>query len=72
MYPNPVKQILTIRMDDVQNASIEVLNMEGQVIYSGELMTEQSQIDFSKFASGIYLVRVRGNNLNHTERITKH
>ena len=72
LYPNPVKQTLMIQMDDNRNAKIEVLNMEGQVVYKGNLVSQQSQIDFSAYSIGVYLVRISGNGINHIERITKH
>ncbi len=53
LYPNPVRDVLTIETNlDLQ--SVEIFNIHGQKVAT----TNQSQIDLSNLASGIYMVKI--------------
>ncbi len=64
VYPNPARDILQVRLDDVvdENAIIEIMNFGGQVlctvqstVWDGNLLT----IDLQNIAAGSYFLRVR-------------
>jgi hypothetical protein len=56
MYPNPSNGI--VNFSNVENATIEVYNMMGQVVASVENATANTSIDLSNVATGNYIVRV--------------
>jgi allantoicase len=56
MYPNPTNGI--VNFTNVENATIEVYNMMGQVVASIENATDNATIDLSTVANGNYVVRI--------------
>jgi hypothetical protein len=61
IYPNPTKGLVNIERDiSVQDDfSIEVLNSAGKVVSpSFKTTTESTQIDLTRFPSGIYLIKL--------------
>lgn len=55
--------------DHLNNTTIEILNLNGAVIYSSPVTSNSINIDNSNFAEGLYLVRVYGQNTDYTEKI---
>ena len=60
VYPNPVHDILTIRAYYPYNITkINIANVFGQLVYSSSYKKSDSiEIDFSSFASGIYVLQI--------------
>ena len=56
MYPNPSNGI--VNFTNVENATIEVYNMMGQVVASESNVSENASIDLSGVANGNYIVRI--------------
>lgn len=67
MYPNPTSGI--INFSNVENATIEVINMMGQVVANVENATENTTIDLSGVANGNYIVRVVKNGNVATSKL---
>jgi len=66
IYPNPSTGIVNIA--NVEGASIEVLNIMGQIVASVENSSEINNIDLSNNANGTYFVRVvKGNEVSTTK-----
>ena len=63
LFPNPVKDFLTIKGDNIEN--VLVYNTLGQKI--GEYTTDGKTLNISTTAyeNGVYFIRING---NHTER----
>lgn len=61
VYPNPVRDILTIAFEqDISN--VEVFNLVGQNIYTKNINDKTGQIDMTHFSSGTYFIKVYCNN----------
>ncbi len=56
LYPNPVQNNLTITTSNSDYQSVEILDMTGKVLVVKNENT--SDLDFSKFESGIYFVKI--------------
>ncbi|RRQ45513.1 GEVED domain-containing protein [Chryseobacterium sp. SC28] len=54
-YPNPVKDIFNIETQG-KIKSVKVYDVTGKQILTKEINAAQSQIDFSRFSSGVYIV----------------
>ena len=65
MYPNPVKDRLTVKAENIQ--SVEIYNLVGQRVS----VTTSSVIDMSVLNQGIYFVRVHADEKIVTKRIVK-
>ncbi len=59
MYPNPVKNLVTIKPNSIQNATaIEVRDISGRSLLRLQESKTQYSIDFETFASGVYMVTI--------------
>ena len=56
IYPNPVRDILSVE-SDLDIISIEIINLQGQKI----IFSNKKEIDVSRLSSGVYLVFVNTN-----------
>jgi PKD repeat protein len=70
VFPNPVKDILTIENNNL-DLSITIIDLTGKIIYSGVQKTIGSKIDMRSFNSGIYFVKLSGENYYKTVKIIK-
>ena len=59
LYPNPVKDILKIEIDEtaIIKGDIEIVNMTGEVVFMGAVSEATSIIDISHLASGEYILQ---------------
>ena len=65
MYPNPVKDRLIVKAENLQ--SVEVYNLVGQQVINSTV----SVIDMGSLNQGIYFVRVKADGKTVTKRIVK-
>lgn len=57
VYPNPATNAVTIKFPSDEAGEIQVVNLFGQIVYSEKINAEQTQVDVSKFAAGMYVIR---------------
>jgi len=69
--PNPVSSILTINSSLKSNISIYLYNVSGQLVLETASNKKKSRIDMSAFASGIYYLKIKGNEKVATFKIVK-
>ena len=65
LYPNPVKDRLTVMVENLQ--SIEVYNLVGQMV----MRSTASVIDFGDLNEGVYFVRVKADGKTVTKPVVK-
>ncbi len=68
LYPNPVSDVLNIRMGDDHTTQVEIYNASGGKVYSGSVDVspfDPAQINMSTFSAGSYTVVIsyEGNEL---------
>ena len=69
-YPNPVKDVLSIKgLQNIDSAA--VMNMLGQQVMTVEPGVADAQVDMSSLSSGVYLVTVSTNGRSSTIRVVK-
>ena len=71
IYPNPVKNILNIKLDGIQKYDAKLTNLNGKVLAEKHSQSENSQIDMEIFSPGIYFLQVSRNNKTETFKIIK-
>ena len=71
LYPNPVKDILKIKLPNASNGNIVFYNVLGENVLSGDLSSRTMQIDLSGLKSGVYLVRIQTENQSTIKKIVK-
>lgn len=72
MYPNPNKGTFNVNVTDGSGAyTIEVVDLSGRVIYQQGDITPGTahKVELQNKAKGVYMVRLKGEGLNVTQRI---
>ncbi len=69
IYPNPVKDILHVGCDNMQQ--YEVFSLDGKLVRSSQTNGSEGVIDFSNLESGVYMIRITSDNGVVTRRIIK-
>ena len=61
LYPNPATDIVRVQLSDqmsaFSNAEIQLFDMYGKLLQSVPVTEETTQLDFTQYASGLYLVK---------------
>jgi len=70
IYPNPVKDVLTIE-SDAADLNISIIDIYGKTVYSGTRSSADSKLDVQNLNSGIYFVKLSGTNFSKTVKIVK-
>lgn len=71
MFPNPANQALYLTLNaetDLKNASLEVMNIAGQLIEKPLVTDKNLKILTANFEPGVYFVRVRNNEMVTTKK----
>ncbi|MBP1646051.1 MAG: hypothetical protein H6Q16_1626 [Bacteroidetes bacterium] len=77
IYPNPTKNDWTIEINSFNEEEIEIIvnNIEGKQIYSKKVFLKIGQNNFTignnTYNKGNYILSIRSNTLNHTEKLIK-
>ncbi len=59
VYPNPVSQLLTVRLDEETGSGImQVYNAHGQLVMQQKELNSRLQLDLSRLNAGIYFLRI--------------
>jgi hypothetical protein len=61
IYPNPSDDRINIEIENINNATIEIYNVSGRLVFSKELNSRIEKIDISGLLKGIYIVKVMQN-----------
>ena len=70
-FPNPVSSSISIQLESSPaDYSIEIFNMEGQLISKQEPFESPCQIDFSAFTQGVYFLTIQ-NKMTGEQRCEK-
>jgi len=74
VYPNPTSGILNVNVVGSNNEfNLQLINLNGRIIYSDKVNSSQGgmskQIDLSRFAKGVYFVRLFNSNQNSNKKI---
>jgi len=72
LYPNPVKDNLTIDLPELfNNARYNIYNILGEQVSDGIILTENSTISVSHLRKGIYSIVIFGNNEKLSSKFIK-
>ncbi|MCC6818351.1 MAG: T9SS type A sorting domain-containing protein [Bacteroidia bacterium] len=61
VYPNPVIDVIHINHPEIISGMIELIDISGRIVYSASVI-EGQPIDISNLESGIYTIRLTGEN----------
>ena len=72
--PNPSNGIYNININQYSGkVNIQVVDLSGREVYSAknEFFNSEKPIDLNAVESGIYVLRISGDNLNYSQKIIK-
>lgn len=69
LYPNPAKDVLNITVNE--KATAVLFNTAGQAVLNTEISKNNSAINISHLAPGVYFVQLRSEEINSTARFIK-
>ncbi|GAB5399852.1 MAG: hypothetical protein Aureis2KO_14370 [Aureisphaera sp.] len=70
IFPNPVEDVLSITTP-LQNYTVEIFNLQGQLVSSEKKNNGSKVIDYSNFASGVYLLKLSSEDTIQTFKIVR-
>jgi hypothetical protein len=70
-FPNPVNEILNIRLADNASASIRINDVNGKLVYSDHSSSDKHEVNMSGLKSGVYTLVVSSDNAARTFKIVK-
>ena len=70
IYPNPVKDKLTIEMQDALG-NVEIFNLMGTLVYSQKNCSNKLEIQTTGLQSGLYFIRLTTDKVSKTLRFVK-
>jgi uncharacterized repeat protein (TIGR03803 family) len=71
IYPNPVSEWLTVKLDDSQNKSVSIYQLTGKKMISREVAEEEVKFFVGDYSQGIYLVKIETGNAVKVIRFVK-
>ena len=69
LWPNPVKNTLNINSLNESNYSVKIYDLLGRLIYTKENVN--TSIDVSSFTSGLYLIKIKAENGETSQKFIK-
>jgi hypothetical protein len=69
VYPNP--SLTTITIKTANQGALSIINLQGQQVLTRQITEPKTQLDISNLPSGVYFVRLTGNNSVEVGRFVK-
>jgi hypothetical protein len=74
IYPNPTNGLLNVRINNyVGKVNIQVIDINGRIVseYKNEDFNTEKSLNLNNLQSGMYILKVNGDNINFTQKIIK-
>ena len=74
IYPNPTNGFINIRINNyVGKVNFQVIDINGRIVseYKNQDFNVEKALDLNSLQSGVYVIKIIGDNLNFTEKIIK-
>jgi hypothetical protein len=69
IYPNPCDHSFNLILEKIENSKIEVISLDGEIVYSGTSSHSTITINTSDLNEGLYLVRVISDSIVRNHKI---
>ncbi|WP_264522375.1 T9SS type A sorting domain-containing protein [Flavobacterium sp. N1994] len=71
LYPNPASTFITIELKDITASNVNILDMNGRIIYSENIIENNTTINTSNLETGIYLIQIATDKGTVSKKILK-
>tara|TARA_R110002126_G_scaffold129572_3_gene272483 strand:+ start:14804 stop:16543 length:1740 start_codon:yes stop_codon:yes gene_type:complete len=74
LFPNPVKNLLTFDNSKIKATNVEIYSINGKLLITNKFsdFSSRQKIDVSKFAHGIYFLKINKDKFSVTKKIIKY
>ncbi len=69
LYPNPANSVFVVEAKEMGNAAVVVTDMQGKVVFNGNLNAGALSMNVADWSNGVYMVSVNGNSKNLNSKI---
>jgi hypothetical protein len=70
-YPNPVKDVLNLRVNGDKNATITLTDITGKTLRSYNHLSAEMTIDMKELATGVYILKYSSDGMNEVIKVNK-
>jgi hypothetical protein len=71
IFPNPAKDNIQIKADNLINSEVQIYNVLGEIILSKVAQKNSETISIENLPEGIYTIKLKGKNINATQKFVK-
>ena len=71
IYPNPTKDMLILKHDNLGKYAFEIIDINGKVLLSKQSTNPQNKISLKDFERGMYILKLRSGGQVLTKQIIK-
>ncbi|WP_188112263.1 T9SS type A sorting domain-containing protein [Aquimarina sp. RZ0] len=71
IYPNPIISTISISLEEINDSSVQIMNIIGNVIIDKKMESKMTHIDLQDMPKGMYLMRIRSNNKTVIKKVIK-
>ena len=58
LYPNPVRDVLSLRLSEQESSSLKIADLNGKIVYESEGVKSHLELNTSEWINGIYLIKL--------------
>jgi len=69
IYPNPCKETIQIEILNDFGCDVSIVDVQGQVVYVGNISSNQARLDMSGFSKGVYFIQLETSNGSFNKKI---
>jgi hypothetical protein len=70
VYPNPAQQIINVAAaSHDRTLQVALYDMTGKLVYDVQTLSNPAQIDLQHLPTGLYVMRIQGENESSVQRI---
>ncbi len=69
VYPNPAKNLVSIKTNSSNEITIELINQLGEVLTSKRSSNQFNTIELSKVPGGVYFIKITTDNGNSIQKL---
>jgi extracellular elastinolytic metalloproteinase len=74
VYPNPANGMVNVRINQfVGKVNFQIIDLNGRTVYNqtDENFNVEKALNLSSFQSGVYILKIVGDNLNYSQKLIK-
>ncbi len=71
VYPNPVADYVKIDLDQLSNADIDIIDMNGRIVTSVPAYNSNTKINVTDLYSGVYIIQIRDGAATYISKFIK-